>query len=159
MDSTLLRQAFSRFATGITVVTTRNTQSAAFGVTINSFSSLSLVPPLVQFNLKKESYLRKLIDNYGYFGVNVLNSDQSHLSERFSLFEKSTEMNDISLQESPRNLPIFLDALAAYECRFARDYEGGDHMIMIGEVEKLHLGQGNPLLFYGSHYSRLEKIE
>ena len=96
MNSTSLRQAFSRFATGITVVTTRNTQSSAFGVTINSFSSLSLVPPLVQFNLKKESYLRKLIDNYGYFGVNVLNSEQSHLSERFSLFEKSTEMNDIS---------------------------------------------------------------
>ena len=158
MNSLSLRQAFSKFATGITIVTTRNAGGTPYGVTINSFSSLSLEPPLVQFNIKKESYLRKLIEDFGFFGVNVLNSEQAHLSDRFSLIKKSTEMNDISLRDSPRSLPIFIDVLVAYECRFAQKYEGGDHMIIIGEVEKLYLGQGAPLLYFGSNYSRLEQI-
>ena len=85
MDSASLRLAFSRFATGITVITTRNEEGVACGVTINSFSSLSLEPALVQFNLRKESTLRDFIGNHGFFGVNVLNANQSHLSDRFAL--------------------------------------------------------------------------
>ena len=66
MNSLSLRQAFSKFATGITVITTRNAGGVPYGVTINSFSSLSLEPPLVQFNIKKESFLRKLIEDFGF---------------------------------------------------------------------------------------------
>ena len=79
MDSASLRRAFSRFATGITVITTRNEEGTACGVTINSFTSLSLEPALVQFNLRKESTLRDFIETHGFFGVNVLNENQVYV--------------------------------------------------------------------------------
>ena len=159
MDSASLRRAFSRFATGITVVTTRNEEGTACGVTINSFSSLSLEPAMVQFNLRKESTLRDFIETHGFFGVNVLNANQSHLSDRFALSDKSAKMDDIPLRESTFGLPIFLDALAVYECRWKKNYDGGDHVIVLGEVENLHLGSGAPLLYYESRYVRLEQTE
>ena len=156
MDSASLRQAFSLFATGITVVTTRNEQGAACGVTINSFSSLSLDPPMVLFCLNKESSLLRLIKNNGFFGVNVLNSEQAHLSERFAFSEKTSEMGDISFIESEKKLPVFLESLVAFECHVSGLHDGGDHRIILGEVEKFHIGQGDPLLYFRSHYARLE---
>jgi flavin reductase (DIM6/NTAB) family NADH-FMN oxidoreductase RutF len=159
MNSKLLRRVFSKFATGITVVTTINHQGVACGVTINSFNSLSLEPPMILFCLKKESPLLELIGNHGFFGVNVLNSEQTNLSDRFALTEKSTEMDDISFINSEKNLPIFSDSLAAFECSLSALHEGGDHRIILGEVENIHLGQGDPLLYYRSHYARLEPLE
>ena len=156
MDSASLRQAFSLFATGITVVTTRDGRGVACGVTINSFSSLSLDPPMVLFCLKKEASLLRLIEKNRFFGINILNSEQTHLSERFAFSEKTSEMGDISFIESEKNLPVFLESLVAFECHVSAFHEGGDHRIILGEVEKLHIGQGDPLLYFRSHYVRLE---
>ena len=91
--------------------------------------------------------------------MNVLNANQSHLSDRFALSDKSVKMDDIPLRESTLGLPIFLDALAVYECRWKKNYDGGDHVIVLGEVENLHLGSGAPLLYYESRYAQLEQTE
>ena len=153
-----LRKALSHFATGIAVITTFTPNKNSYGVTVNSFTSVSLDPPIILFSLKKNSILIDLIEQSGFFGVNILSSCQQELAERFSRDEESKDLLGISLTNSKVLSPLFKNALATFDCQWKLNHEGGDHVIILGDVKKFHLGKGLPLLYFRSNYTRLGKM-
>ncbi len=147
-----LRRALGRFATGVAVVTCRDGGGEPRGVTINSFSSVSLEPPLVLFSLARES--RSLADVLaaGRFAVNVLAADQQELSRRFA--GADDPWRDLACGGGGE-VPLLAGALAHFECRHEASHEGGDHVIIVGRVEALAQQPGEPLVFWAGDYHQL----
>lgn len=138
-----LRMAFGRFATGVTVVTCRSHEDAPHGATVNAFTALSLEPALCQVTLMRTSkacsYLRGTP-----FAVNVLGTDQTDTALHFA--GRPTE-------PAPRwaargGTPYLMGCAAVYFCQPWRAYDGGDHLIVVGDVEHVDLTDDEPLLFY-----------
>ena len=150
------RACMGRFATGVTVVTTR-AGDQVHGMTVNSFTSVSLHPPLVLFCPNKLTRTLELIREGGVFAINVLAEEQKDLCLRFA---GMTELEDrfVGLAHQPgpaTGCPLFSQALAHLECRKVDEREAGDHVIVVGEVIGLDYHDGRPLLFYSSGYPRL----
>jgi 3-hydroxy-9,10-secoandrosta-1,3,5(10)-triene-9,17-dione monooxygenase reductase component len=149
------RDAASLFPTGISVVTTRSASDNFIGVTVNSFSSISLEPPLIAFSLGKS--LTSLPDFIvaRYFAINILGHDQHEISARFA---KSGTDKWAALQPDfgPAGSPFIRPNVAAFECESHAHYEGGDHLIFLGRVLHLEAGEkSDPLVFFRSNYRRL----
>jgi len=151
-DSELgLRRSLGRFATGVTVVTCCAPDGRACGITANSFSSVSLNPPLVLWNIAKVS---NSLDAYlaaEHFAIHVLNADQQYMAEHFARTDH-TRYNGIEHEISGRNVPILPGVLARFDCRTREIHEGGDHYIIVGEVEAHTAVDGSPLLFFSGEY-------
>lgn len=145
------RRALGQFATGVTVVTTRASSGRNAGVTINSFASVSLNPPLVLWSLSREA--PSLGDFMGatHFAVNVLEARQHHLSRQFSS-PVPDKFAGVDIAEGPAGVPLLHGAIARFICRKVRQYDGGDHLIFIGEVEEYQYEEGEPLVFYTGSY-------
>ena len=146
-----LRQAFGRFATGVAVVTARAGETTV-GMTISSFSSVSLDPPLVLWSLRDNARSRPIFEAAGPFAISVLGEEQSEIAKLFSsgrpdMFEHCETV------PSPRGLPLIAGALACFECQTHRIHDGGDHRIFVGNVTDVSLGDGLPLLFFASRLS------
>lgn len=155
LDPRALRSALGTFATGITIVTTRDAQGRDWGLTVNSFNSVSLEPPLVLWSLGKrnEATLTAFRDA-GHFAVHVLAADQEALSNLFA----SPNADRFSAQEITRgagDVPLLPGCLAVFQCRTATVHAGGDHEIFIGEVLDFSSREGAPLLYHGGRYARL----
>lgn len=157
MDVKELRRAFGQFATGITVVGV-NHGDHLHGMTANSFTSVSLEPPLVLVNVIRGNTTHGLIEAAGRFSVSVLTEGQQIWSDQFSgrIPEKK------GLFDAPHRLgqlgqPILEGALAWFECTVYAVYDGGDHSIFVGKVESFGTDPdaGDPLLFFSSRYRRL----
>ncbi len=151
-----LRQALSRFATGVTVVTCSDAAGNPYGITANSFSSVSLEPPLVLWNIAKISNSLQAYLDAKEFAIHVLTSNQRPIAEHFAQTDHS-RYEGIDYSFSDAGVPIFPDVLARFDCRTANIFEGGDHHIIIGEVLNFVFDDGDPLLFYGSDYRRVEQ--
>lgn len=153
IDQALFRHVMSHFASGVTVVTTTHA-GALVGVTVSSFASLSLVPPLVLICIAKRIPSHAAIEDAGMFAVNILAGDQAQLSRRFAdpQVEKFVP-GSYSLSE--RGLPLLNGVLATLECRLAHAFPGGDHTIFVGEVIAAAVGEGQPLIYYRSGYYQL----
>jgi flavin reductase (DIM6/NTAB) family NADH-FMN oxidoreductase RutF len=153
-DPRLLRQALGRFATGVTVITTRTPDGRYEGLTANSFSAVSLDPPLVLWSLRLAASSLASFTASGYFAVNVLSAAQSETSRHFAT-PRHDKFEDVTFIEGIAGCPIFEDSLAIFECRTETAIEGGDHMIFIGRVVQAHYREGEPLIFaagkYGTH--------
>lgn len=154
IDSKEFRHALGQFATGITVVTGRDPEGRPFGLTVNSFASVSLSPPLVLFCLATRSELNAPLGATRRYGVSVLSEAQEEWSTRFAT-PGIDRFAGIETVEGEHGLPLVPDALAWLECRVADIYPGGDHSIYVGEVLRLSVRPGRPLLYHGSAYRRL----
>lgn len=154
-DSRAFRSALGHFATGVCVVTTVGPDGEEVGVTVNSFASVSLDPPLVLWSLDRASDRFPIFMAADHFIVNVLDGAAQHLSHRLSRKgERSiaTELCARGLTE----LPILKDALAHFECKVEARHEGGDHVIFVGRVVSFdHKKDGDPLLYYRGRYRAL----
>jgi flavin reductase (DIM6/NTAB) family NADH-FMN oxidoreductase RutF len=163
IDSNLFRQVMSQFATGITVVTAR-TGDEIHGLTVNSFCSVSLEPPLVLICVDKTAHSHDLIQQGRNFAVNILDATQETLARRFATNNLSANERfaGINFRAEITGAPILMDSLGWLDCALFAAYPGGDHTIFAGEVLALGPGNGNqPLLYFGSEYQKLglEKIQ
>ena len=155
MDTKDLRQVFGRFATGITVITTRTPESEDYGVTINSFASVSLEPPLVSFALQRSSPMGEHIRRAKGYAVNILSADQQELSNYFASDEHRQPFTNWPLLPKSASQPLLADCLAVLECQLWQEYDGGDHVLLLAEVLDCQAFEGQPLLYYRSRYATL----
>jgi flavin reductase (DIM6/NTAB) family NADH-FMN oxidoreductase RutF len=150
-----LRQALGAFATGVVVITTLTDAGDPVGITVNSFSSLSLAPPLVLWSLNATSPSRCHFDSARRFAVNVLSEDQIALSHRFAS-RTALKFSNIPVHTGIEGLPLFDGCAAVFECRLQAQHPGGDHVIYIGAVERFEAyPQRAPLLFHEGLYRRI----
>ena len=158
-DSRAFRQALGCFATGITVVTTLDGGGQPVGVTINSFASVSLDPPLVLFSLGRSAQTFDVFAAAGTFVVNVLSDDQRELSARFSGRTAGERWAGVDSARWDTGCPILSGCLANLECDKVATHDGGDHVILVGRVRRLAYRQdGQPLLYYRGVYAELGEI-
>lgn len=156
IDSLAFRQAMGRFATGVTVVTARDADGAPVGVTVNSFSSVSLVPPLVLFCLDRQAPAFAALTAARFFAVNVLRENQRAVSEAFSGGRRDA-WDRVAYESGRGGCPILAGCLANIECTLDRLHGGGDHVILVGRVESIACaGASAPLVYYQGRYSRLD---
>jgi flavin reductase (DIM6/NTAB) family NADH-FMN oxidoreductase RutF/DNA-binding MarR family transcriptional regulator len=150
-DLRRLRDCFGRFATGVTIITTLDQDGRPTGLTANSFSSLSLDPPMILWNLGKNSSQIEAFRNAEYYAVNVLSADQIDLSNGFAS-NKEDRFTGVSYAPGIGGVPLIADCVAWVECRSAAVYDGGDHLIFVGEVERFDYSDRPALLFHGGRY-------
>jgi len=159
IDSREFRDALGRFATGVTIITTRDGRGEPVGITANAFASLSLDPPLVLFNLNRRAYSLNAFLGARHFAVNILEVGQEGLSSAFAN-ALSEKWDGVDYETWDTGAPILNGCLTNLECRLHETHEGGDHLIMVGRVLKIRMDRhGEPLLYFGSRYCRLEPVE
>jgi 3-hydroxy-9,10-secoandrosta-1,3,5(10)-triene-9,17-dione monooxygenase reductase component len=151
--SRTLRRALGAFATGVTVVTARG-HGGDVGVTANSFSSVSLDPPMVLWSLRKASSSLSAFTDSGAFVVHILGAHQQALSDRFAR-TSDDKYAGLSLTRGFGGAPLLDDCAARFQCRLAFQYDGGDHVILVGEVVDFEHSDHPPLLFHGGRYSAI----
>jgi flavin reductase (DIM6/NTAB) family NADH-FMN oxidoreductase RutF len=153
-DQQALREALGRFATGVTVVTTRTPQGSFEGVTANSFAAVSLGPPLVLWSLRSGARSLPGFLASNCFAINVLSKEQADISRHFAT-PQVDKFGGVDFGLGVDGCPIFERSLAIFECRTENRVEAGDHVILIGRVVRAHYGDGMPLVFasgqYGTH--------
>ena len=155
-DHLEFRQAMGRFATGVTVVTTLDAAGAPVGVTVNSFGSVSLKPPLVLFCLDRQALAFPAFSSARHFAVNVLRESQRGLSEAFSNNHVNV-WGEVAYARGRGGCPILAGCLANIECSLDRLHGGGDHVILVGRVEAVACADtDSPLVYYQGRYSRLD---
>jgi flavin reductase (DIM6/NTAB) family NADH-FMN oxidoreductase RutF/DNA-binding MarR family transcriptional regulator len=140
-----LRRALGQFATGVTVITTRVGDKLA-GATVNSFSSVSLEPPLVLWSLAKTSQSFSVFEEATHCAVNVLNAEQMAISNRFAR-SGGDKFTDLPIREGINGTPILNDCAAVMECEVVARHEGGDHVIIVAKVLR-HSHEERPLLLF-----------
>ncbi len=146
------REALGCFATGVTVVTAVGPRGELIGITVNSFNSVSLDPPLILFSLNRRAYSLRAFLSTQAFAVNILRAGQEQVSKRFAR-TREDKWSGIEHELWDSGCPILTDALASFECETRHTYHGGDHVIFVGEVLRLrHDPAGQPLLFHGGQY-------
>jgi len=151
-DSVDFRRTLGSFATGVTVVTARDPEGAQRGITVNSFSSVSLDPPLILFCLDRDTPSFAGLCAAERFAVNVLCAEQHELSVRFAT-AMADKWEGVDYELWPGDLPVLTGCLATLVCRREKLYEGGDHVIVVGRVEDLRSdGAGEPLIYFQSSY-------
>jgi len=149
------RRCLGRFATGVTVISCVAPDGTHCGITANSFSSVSLEPPLVLWNIAKVSRSVDALINADFFGINVLTAEQQSVSVHFAR-SKGDLFRSVPHALSARGVPRLSGTLAWFECRTWATHDCGDHFIVIGEVLDYEPGNGDPLLFYGGRYRQLD---
>jgi flavin reductase (DIM6/NTAB) family NADH-FMN oxidoreductase RutF len=148
-----LRKTLGMFATGVTVITTRE-RAQVHGMTANAFMSVSLEPPLVLISVDRRTKMCGLLHEGSCYGVSVLAETQSALSDRFA-GRPGSEDGPEPRFEVIAGTPLVEGALARFVARVQRSYWGGDHSLFLGRVEYARTGEGAPLLFHGGRYERL----
>ena len=149
------RTALRHFAAGVTVVTTRDSSGQPSGLTASAFTSVSLDPPLVLVCVDRTAVSHPALEAHGWFAINVLGRDQTHLSRRFAL-SGGDKFGDLSFHEGLARLPLLDGVLATLECRLVARHEAGDHTIFVGQVEAVAMAGGHPLVYFQGDYHRLE---
>jgi len=151
-DLAAFRRCLGQFGTGVTVVTTRSGDELA-AMTSNSFASVSLEPALILWSIRKASSSFKLFEDCTHFAVNILARDQAELSQKFAK-SGPDKFNDVNWSPGRGGAPLLDGAVATLECRFVQSHDGGDHLIMIGEVEAFtRRGDREALLFVQGRYA------
>ena len=148
------RRALGCFATGITVVTTV-VEGRPLGVTVNSFNSVSLDPPLVLFSLGRGGSALAAFQAARHFVVNVLRHDQQDLSDRFAS-RAAAPWTDVPYETWETGCPVLQGVLSVFECDLESTVDGGDHVIFLGRVRNIACAaDGEPLLYFRGGYTRL----
>jgi flavin reductase (DIM6/NTAB) family NADH-FMN oxidoreductase RutF len=158
IDPDTFRSVLGRFATGVTVITTRGDDGRDYGMTASAFTSLSLDPPMVLVCIGHEASMYPVISTASHFTVNVLAAEQEALSRRFAAKDPN-RFDGVGYTRGKFGPALLDEALAYLECRVSRQVEAGDHTIFIGEVESAiaSTGAAKPLLYYRGGYAHLER--
>lgn len=150
-----LRNALGTFATGITVVTTLSAENHPVGMTVNSFSSVSLEPPLVLWSLAESANCRDIFLKSTYFNICVLDDNQLSTAQLFA--EPGNDKFDkVNWEADSRRIPIISNSLANFQCKIEHQYPGGDHTIIVGRVLDFDYRDAQPLLFNQGQYQFLQ---
>jgi len=157
VDGTSLRQVCGMFVTGVTVITAEGA-GEAIGTTVNSFTSVSLDPPLVLFCLHRGSRLAPMVRDGGSFVVNFLAGRQEQVAWAFA-GRKPAALENVGYCRSSIGTPVLTDALSFLVCRLVNEFDGGDHLIFLGEVVELGVPRHRrePLVFFGGAMGALEQ--
>jgi flavin reductase (DIM6/NTAB) family NADH-FMN oxidoreductase RutF len=155
VDPAQFRQLLGRFATGVTVVTTRDPAGRPVGMTASSVASISLEPPLVLVSVARANDMHPALQAASYFVLNVLAADQEALSRRFAE-DHPDRFDGIGYHESRHGLPVLEGTLATIECIKHGEAPGGDHTVFFGLVTGGRVADGRPLLYYRGGYAGLE---
>jgi flavin reductase (DIM6/NTAB) family NADH-FMN oxidoreductase RutF/DNA-binding IclR family transcriptional regulator len=150
-DSRELRQVLGSFVTGVTVITTVDAQSRPHGLTVNSFSSVSLDPPLILWSQSNTAPSHPVFSTAERFTVNILADDQVELSSRFAR-ASADKFAGLPVATGLGGVPLLAGCAAHLECRRVHSYPGGDHTVFIGEVERVARHPRQPLVFGGGRY-------
>jgi flavin reductase (DIM6/NTAB) family NADH-FMN oxidoreductase RutF len=155
-----LKQAMRAYPQGVTVVTTMSEQGPV-GLTVSSFTSVSLEPPLVLISIAKSSGLYALLSHARTYAVNFLADDQKSVSDRFAGRTREKHRFDgIRFTKGTTGSPVIAGSRAVLECRAWRTFEGGDHSILVGEVVVARtLNSKKPLVYYSQQYTTTESME
>ena len=156
VSSADFRSALSRFASGVTVVTTKDESRKQFGITVSAFCSVSLEPPLVLICIEKMAGSHHAFEQSGRFTVNILADNESALSEHFaSLIEDKFAGIDFAVDE--HGIPILQGSIATLQCSLFKSLDGGDHSIFIGLVDHVIVRDAEPLIYFRGGYSALQQ--
>jgi flavin reductase (DIM6/NTAB) family NADH-FMN oxidoreductase RutF len=158
MDSDTFRSVLGRFASGVTILTARDTTGADHGMTVSAFCSLSLEPPLVLFCVDHAASMHGLLvsDPPPVCGISILSSDQEAWSRRFA-DETEQRFDGIAYSRGEHGVVLLDDALAHLECTILQRIEAGDHTVFIAQLEHATALYGHPLLYYRGGYAQVER--
>jgi flavin reductase (DIM6/NTAB) family NADH-FMN oxidoreductase RutF len=157
-----LRESMRRWATGVTVVTVAH-ENVLHGMTVSSFTSVSLKPPLVLVSLERSTRTRQLVLDSSFFGVNILHASQEEVSNRFAgrIPDMEDRFADLKYHTLESGAPMLEDALACFDCRVSAVIEMATHTIVVGNViavfaSGLELQDNEPLIYYNQAYRKLK---
>ncbi len=154
-DSRDFRNAVGSFATGVCVIGVNPEGEAPFAMTVNSFSSVSLDPALVLWSLQNDSECYEAFEKTEKFSVNVLANDHQHMSNNYAKKDDHI-LADEHYRLGELGTPIIRGAVSSFECRVWARYPGGDHVILVGQVQEMEVNANkSPLLFHGGKYGEL----
>src|SRR6266404_6618525 len=153
IDPRDFRSALGTFATGVTIVTAMSPDGRPYGVTCNSFASVSLNPPLVLWSLGMFSQGLSIFQNASHFAVNVLGASQQALAKKFATSSED-KFAGVEWTAGLGNAPLLKGSVANFQCRAVDRYHGGDHVIFLGAVEAYAYDRQEPLLFAHGGYGR-----
>lgn len=148
------RRALGHFASGVTVVTTCDEQQRPRGITVSAFSSLSLDPPLVLVCIDNRAPIHDLLTAGRHYAVNILAEDQESVSRRFASKE-SERFEGLGYDAGTTGAPLLNGAMCTIECSIREVLPGGDHSIVVGQVQATHVTERKPLLYYRGGYNQL----
>jgi flavin reductase (DIM6/NTAB) family NADH-FMN oxidoreductase RutF len=148
------RRACAKFATGVAVVTTLAPNGEPHGLTMNSFCSLSLDPPLVMVAIARDCVFLQHFESSGHFAVNILSEEQRDLSNRFAQLPEG-RFTGVAWRSAATGSPLIEGSLAVLECTTKQVLDAGDHRVLIGEAVSVDFGEGRPLVFFASDYAGL----
>ena len=150
-DSRQFRESLSAFVTGVTIVTTSSANNEKVGMTVNSFNSVSLDPPLILWSIGRDSNCFDTFMNAQSFAVHVLTKNQAALSDKFAQTGVN-KFKDIVCNTGLNGIPILSDFSVCFQCTTRNLYDGGDHVIIVGQVESIENKDQEPLVFYKGSY-------
>ncbi|WGW05280.1 flavin reductase family protein [Tropicibacter oceani] len=154
VDSRAFREALGRFGTGVTVITCATT-TGPLGITANSFSSLSLDPPLVLWAPAKSSSRYPFYMAADRFAIHVIGAEQATMCKAFA--RSGDAFDQFDWEYSPEGVPLLNGCLSRFECKTHATHDGGDHSIVVGQVERVTTRPGDPLLFVGGNFGGFEQ--
>ncbi|AXK43196.1 flavin reductase family protein [Erythrobacter aureus] len=153
-DPQAFRDALGSFVTGVTIVTARDGEGRPFGLTANSFNSVSLDPPMVLWSLSLQSRTLPVFRDATSWAVHVLAADQQPMSDRFAR-PGEDKFAGLEISDGPEGAPLIKGCAARFGCRARFEYEGGDHAIFLGEVVDFDRREAAPLIYHGGRYGRV----
>ena len=157
-DRRAFRQILGQFPTGVTIVATQDADGVPVGVTVNSFTSVSLDPPLVLFCLARTARSYARFAESSCFSVNILGCGQRALSDRFA--SSPFDWSEVGAAHWATGAPILSEALAALDCHVEARYDGGDHEIIVGRVVALGtIRDGKPLVYHRGAFAELAGLD
>lgn len=152
----IFRSAWSNFATGVTIITTKENDDIVHGMTANGVASVSLEPPLALVIIGHERNTHPLIVKNLRFGISILSSQQQQIARHYTIpYEKRLKL-DPPQTEALGDSRVISGALTTMDCRVVDSYNAGDHTIFIGQVENINIGKGTPLLYFHSSFTELK---
>lgn len=154
ISSDEFRMAMSRFASGVTVMTTADAAGRPHGITVSAFCSVSMSPPLVLACIHKETASHYAFLERKAFVVHILGEDQQHISQQFAQ-PADDKFDGEHIGRSSEGLPMLKDALVTLECRVVSAHDGGDHTVIVGSVENADIRSGAPLIYYHHDYRKI----
>lgn len=158
IDPALFRRLLSRFATGVTVLTTRDAGGNPVGMTASSLVSVSLEPPLISVCVDVSAEMHRVLSASGDFVVNVLAAGQQQLSERFANMPAERRFEDVAWRRTSSGLIVLEGVLAHIECQRFAEYPLGDHTLFVGRVTGGAASDGEPLLYFRSRYGGFDSV-
>ena len=151
IDPSEFRRALSSFATGVAVVTALNERGENVGITVSSFNSVSLEPPLILWSVGKDSFSYDTFAAAEYFAVHILAAHQGDLCDRFAQ-RGDDKFDGLDCRAGVHDVPVLPEFAACFECSTEHVYPGGDHKIIVGRVHRFEEREAEPLIYHRSQF-------